>query len=192
MKSAKLIIFIAVVLLLSSCSTRNVFTSENEEVDIEATVQHKLTKAMTETAEFQTALSAEMTNQAPTITFTPNATITPASTNTPAPTNTPAHTETPTPKPTSSNPWMLQVRCETSNLCVKVQVDNRTGDWAQITLTDSDGEGKFFTVAPRAKAWITLMPGSYKYIFSFCGGKEYSKGFHNLSDSWYILAKCKY
>jgi hypothetical protein len=186
MKSAKFLILIAALLLMSSCTTTPIGRAVVEEVDIGATVEHKLSVAKTETAEFQAALAIEMTNQAPTLTFTPDVTITPAYT------NTPTYTETPAPEPTSDNPWMMQAYCETSNKCMKVRVENKTSDWAQITLTDSEGFAKFFTVAPHKQAYITLMKGSYRYIYNFCDGKQYFKGFHNLSSSWYILAKCSY
>ena len=183
-------IIILLLLVLSACTTSSP-ADEAGNVNIEETVQKKLSEAKTETAVFETAIAKELTAQAPppSATFT----FTPEFTETPLPTDTPAITDTPTLEPTSDNPWMMQVWCETHSGCVKVKVVNKTNYWAQITLTYNEtGQVKFFTGPPNQNSWITLRPGSYRYVFSFCDGKQTSSGYHNLNATWYILAKCKY
>ncbi len=183
------IIFLS--LILSACSTNSLPAEEADNASIEETVQAKLAEAIAETAVFETIVAKQLTEQAPppTATFT----FTPEFTETPLPTDTPSITDTPTLEPTSDNPWMMQTWCETHSGCVKVQVVNKTDYWAQITLTYNEtGQVKFFTGPPNQNSWITLRPGSYRYVFSFCDGKQQSSGYHNLNATWYILAKCKY
>ena len=183
---------IVFLLLVSSACTSSLLPAEEvDDESIEETVQAKLAEAIAKTAAVETEVAKELTEQAPppSATFT----FTPEFTETPIPTDTPSITDTPTIEPTSENPWMMQTWCETRSGCVKVQVQNKTDDWAQITLTYNEtGQTKFFTVGPRRNAFITLLPGNYRYIFNFCDGKQQSKGYHNLNTNWYILAKCKY
>ncbi|MCK4489569.1 MAG: hypothetical protein KAU23_04875 [Anaerolineales bacterium] len=184
-------IVISLSLILSACGTGLLPTEKADDASIEETVQAKFAEAAAKTAVLETAVAKELTEQAPppTATFT----STPEFTETPLPTDTPSITDTPTLEPTSENPWIMQTWCEEHSGCVKVRVENKTDDWAQITLTYNEtGQVKFFTVAPRRNAWITLLPGSYRYVFNFCGGKHQDSGWHNLNANWYILAKCKY
>ena len=184
-------IVISLSLILSACGTGLLPTEKADDANIEETVQAKLAEAVAKTAVIETAVAKELTEQAPppTAAFT----STPEFTETTLPSETPSITDTPTLEPTSDNPWMMQTWCETRPGCVKVQIQNKTDDWAQVTLTYNEtGQVKFFTVAPRRNAFITLLPGSYRYIFNFCDGKHQESGYHNLNANWYILAKCKY
>jgi hypothetical protein len=184
-------VIILLSLIFGACTTSSSPAEEITDENIEETVQAKLAEAVAQTAVIETAVAKEMTAQAPppTATFT----FTPEFTETPLPSDTPSITDTPTLVPTSDNPWMMQTSCETSTKCVKVKVENKTSDWAQITLTYNEtGQVKFFTVSPNSNAFITLLPGSYRYVFNFCDGKQTSSGWHNLNATWYILAKCKY
>ncbi|MGB2956797.1 MAG: hypothetical protein WBB64_12625 [Anaerolineales bacterium] len=183
------IIFLS--LILSACGTGLLPTEKADDASIEETVQAKLAEAVAKTAVLETAVAKELTEQAPPPTEAD--TSTPEFTETPLPSDTPSITDTPTLEPTSDNPWMMQTWCEDHSGCVKVEVKNKTDYWAQVTLTFNEtGQVKFFTVSPRRNAFITLLPGNYKYVFNFCDGKETSSGWHNLNATWYILAKCNY
>jgi hypothetical protein len=163
-------------------------------------LQKQLEAALTGTAAVEQAvaeaLTSEAEKQAAAITDTPvppTATLSPTETPTLPPTETPADTPTETIPPTPENPWIMQAWCLDHVGCVKTNVENKTNDWAQITLTyiETD-ETKFFTVRPNGRAQITLRPGMYKYVFNFCGGEKYFEGTHTLNNNWKIVAKCKY
>lgn len=184
-------VIILLSLVLGACTTGSSPAEEITDEGIEETVQAKFAEAVVQTAVIETTVAKELTEQAPppTAAFT----FTPEFTETPLPSETPSITDTPTLQPTSDNPWMMQTWCETHSDCVKVKVENKTTDWAQITLTFNEtGQVKFFTVSPKSNAFITLLPGSYRYVFNFCDGEQVSSGWHNLNANWYILAKCKY
>ena len=184
-------IVISLSLILSACGTGLLPTEKADDASIEETVEAKLAEAVAKTAVIQTAVAKELTEQAPppTAAFT----STPEFTETPLPSDTPSITDTPTLEPTSDNPWMMQTWCEDHSGCVKLEVKNKTDYWAQVTLTYNEtGQVKFFTVSPRRNAFITLLPGNYRYIFNFCDGQYTASGYHNLNATWLITAKCKY
>lgn len=183
-------VIILLSLILGACTTGSSPAEEITDENIEETVQAKLAEAAVKTAVQETTIAKELTEQVPP---TEAFTSTPEFTETPLPTETPSITDTPTLEPTSENPWMMQTWCEDHSGCVKVQVRNQTDYWAQITLTYNEtGQIKFFTVSPRRNAFITLLPGSYRYVFNFCDGKQTFSGYHNLNATWMITAKCKY
>jgi len=114
-------------------------------------------------------------------------------TNTPLPptiTPTPADSPTPEVEPTSEDPWLLTSWCAEHVGCEKLEVKNKTNTWANVYLEYMDtGTNKYFSIAPRSVAWITLRPGYYRYIFTACGGQKVWEGTHGLNQHWYVQFK---
>ena len=84
---------------------------------------------------------------------------------------------------------MLQPECEYSTGCEKMEVQNKTTLWVNVFLEDTKtGISKYFSVAPKSRANITMLPSYYKYVLTYCGDKVKS-GTHGLNSHWYILFK---
>lgn len=97
------------------------------------------------------------------------------------------------PQPTSENPWMLQTWCvEHEKDCVKYDVQNRTDDWLQVELKESDtGVTGFFSIRKKTTSQITLIPGRYNVKYTWwCDGKSSSLSEVKSLGSWIDVFKC--
>jgi len=96
-------------------------------------------------------------------------------------------------QPTPENPWMLQTWCaENEQDCVKYDLQNRTDDWLQIELKESEtGVTGFFSVRKRSIRQITLIPGKYNVKYTWwCDGEPSSLSLVKSLGSWIDVFKC--
>ena len=97
------------------------------------------------------------------------------------------------PQPTPENPWMLKTWCaENEQDCVKYDIHNRTDDWLQVELKESDtGVTGFFSIRKRSINQITLIPGKYNVKYTWwCDGEPSSFAVVKALGSWIDVFKC--
>ena len=129
----------------------------------EQQVQEIISTQMAETAVFETAVVALLTQRAPTLTNTPPPSLTPTITLTPTVTET-----------VMRDPWVLQDFCiKEPGQCVPYTFNNaKYNSWITIKLTHLEsGISGEFSVQPMTIATITLIPGEYEGIYDgWCAG----------------------
>ena len=152
--------FLIISMIIAGCDS----ASEEQQLQKEQQIQEIISTQKAETAVFETAVVALLTERAPTVTSTL------------PPSSTPTETLEPTPAETAvQDPWVLQDICfDEPGRCVKYTFSNSSNDfWVSIKLTHLETGiiGKF-SVEPFTKVTITLVPGEYEGIYgAWCDGK---------------------
>jgi hypothetical protein len=161
-----LLLILISVTALSACRGSAQATQTLTSGEINKTVQVRLVKMQTETAAFQTAVVAAVTERAPTatITFTPV-----------PPTVTP--TITLTPEPVEKDIWTLQDECDPFDprRCVRYTINNsdvanfpysHTGRAIHVSLIHVEtGEKGYFVIGRDSISSIKLFPGEYRATY---------------------------
>ena len=157
---APFICLLIISLFLGGCKS----TAAEQQGQKEQQVQEIKSTQNAETAVFETAVAALLTERVPTLTNTPPPSLTPTETLTPTVTET-----------VMRDPWVLQDICfDEPGRCVLYTFNNLKNDfWVSIKLTHLEtgiiGE---YSVEPFTKVSITLVPGEYEGIYgAWCDGK---------------------
>ena len=179
-------IFLALILTGCQPSAEKIAAAEQA---LYQTEQAALVDALMETAIFETQVVLQLTEMAPTSTFTPAPTLTP----------TPAPTSSATPEVVEKNPWVLQEECDPfdTTLCIKYSINNKNswemgkehqGKWLHVSLTKIDTNEKgYFVVPPDTFASITLIPGEYRALYYVdCDREDY------FARTWAITERTDY
>jgi len=179
-----LLLILISVTALSAClgSAQETQTLTSDEIN--KTVQVRLVKMGTETAAFQTAVVAAVTERAPTatITFTPV-----------PPTVTP--TITLTPEPVEKDIWTLQDECDPfdARICIRYTINNsdvnafpysHSGKAIHVSLIHAEtGEKGYFVIGRNSIATIKLFPGEYRATYYLdCKEEDYLYKTWNITE----------
>ena len=179
-----LLLVLISVTALSACRGSAQATRTITSEEINKTVQVRLVKMGTETAAFQTAVVAAVTERAPTatITFTPV-----------PPTVTP--TITLTPEPVEKDIWTLQDECDPfdARICVRYTINNsdvhgfpvgHSGRAIHVSLIHAEtGEKGYFVIGRNRIATIKLFPGEYRATYYLdCKEEDYLYKTWNITE----------
>lgn len=170
------ILYLSVLIFLSACS------SPTE--TIELSVEDLAGTAIAKTQILEDAVSGTMTALAPV--------TTPAAASTEEPADTSENEANPSAAATarpdaSANDLYTEPWCIDNAGCDRLEVKNKTNSPVTLYFANLDsGDENTYVVPSRKITWLTIRPGFYHYILTYCDGETIYDGHQAINENWYL------
>ncbi|RLD00539.1 MAG: hypothetical protein DRI65_16350 [Chloroflexota bacterium] len=174
------ILYFSVLIFLSACSSQTSAPTDS----IELSVENLASTAIAKTQILEDAVSGTMTALAPITTPTVASTEDPVDNSD----NEENPTTAATPRPdAATNDLHTEPWCIDNAGCDRLEVKNKT--YSQVTLFFENldtGEESTFSVPAREITWLTIRPGFYHFILTYCDGESTYEGHQAINENWYL------
>ena len=170
------ILYLSVLIFLSACSS----PTETIEFSIEDLAGTVIAK----TQILEDAVSGTMTALAPV--------TTPAAASTDEPADTSENEANPSAAATArpdaaANDLHTEPWCIDNAGCDRLEVKNKT--YSQVTLFFENmdtGDENTFSVPAREITWLTIRPGFYHFLLTYCDGESVYEGHQAINENWHL------
>jgi|GEM_PF-6226996 len=174
------LLYFSILIFLSACSSQASAPTES----IKSSIEDLAGTAIAKTQVLVDAVSGTMTALAPVTTPTITSTDTPSSSGDDKADHSGAVTTVPD---ASGNDLYTEPWCMNNAGCDRVEVKNKTNSPVTLFFSNLDsGDENTYIVPAREITWLTIRPGFYHYILTYCDGETNYDGHQAINENWYL------